>query len=553
MPTKYIFVTGGVISGLGKGITVASISLLLKSAGFKVAPIKADPYLNVDAGTMNPIIHGETFVTEDGLETDQDLGHYERFLNENLTRLNYMTNGQVLLSVLERERKMDYGGICVEFIPQVPQEIIRRLEVLGKESKADVVILEVGGTVGEFQNALFLEAARELKFKHPQDVINVHVAYLPLPKSLGELKSKPVQNSVMMLNANGVHPDILIGRAEKDIDKTRRDKMAVFCSMQPEDIFSNPDLHSIYQVPKYLAEQGLRDRILTKLGLPLPAKDLKEWTAFTEKITSTTKKVKIGIVGKYFRSGEFALEDSYVCVLEAVKQASWVQGVDPSITWIDSLDIEKNGTGLLKKFDGIIVPQGWGNRGIEGKIMTAGFARENKVPYLGLCFGMQLASIDFARNVVGLTGANTEEADVNTPYPVIHIMPNQKEYLAKKQYGGTIRLGAWPCRLAENSKIYNIYKKWIEKGVNSMYNLPNVNERHRHRYEFNNEYRQKFEEKGMKFSGLSPDGMLVEAIELTDHPFFIGTQFHPELKARPLAPHPLFLEFVEACTKPDFA
>ncbi len=548
MPTKFIFVSGGVISGLGKGITASSIAILLKSAGFRVAPIKADPYLNLDAGTMNPIIHGETFVTEDGLETDQDLGHYERFIDENLSKLNYMTAGQVYMSVIERERRLEYDGACVETVPHIPREIISRLKTLATKSKADFVILEIGGTVGEYQNAMFLEAAREMALKTPKDILNIHVAYLPLPPSLGELKSKPVQMSVQQMYMAGVRPDIIIGRAVKEMDKTRKEKIATFCSVAIEDVFSNPDLPSIYQVPEYLESQGLTDRILDKLGLERRSSDLSKWHLFIQKILSARKKIKIGIVGKYFRSGDFSLSDSYVCVMEAVKHACWWNGIQPEITWIDSVDVEKNGAdAILTGYAGLIVPQGWGSRGIEGKIQTASFARKNKVPYLGLCFGMQMACIEFGRNVCKLTDANTEEADPKTKNPIIHIMPNQKEYLEKKQYGATIRLGAWPCVLKKGSVTYEAYNKWTKLKVNSMYQLPNVMERHRHRYEFNMKYKKMFEEHGMVFSGVSPDGMLTEAVELVNHPFFVGTQFHPEFKARPLNPHPLFLEFISAC------
>lgn len=548
MPTKFIFVSGGVISGLGKGIVTASISVLLKSAGFKVAPIKADPYLNIDAGTMNPVIHGETFVTEDGLETDQDLGHYERFIDKNLTRLNYMTAGQVYLSVIERERRLEYGGICVETIPHIPQEIIRRMKLLAEKSKADFVIMEVGGTVGEYQNAMFLEASREMLLKQPKDILNVHVAYLPLPPSLGELKSKPVQTSVQLLHMAGINPDIIIGRAVTEIDETRKEKIATFCSVAKEDIYSNPDLPSIYQVPEYLESQGLTERILEKFGMKRKKSDLSAWHIFNQKILGSRKKVRIGIVGKYFRSGDFSLEDSYVCVMEAVKQACWWNLVVPEIIWIDSLDVEKKGEqAILSGYDGLIVPQGWGTRGIEGKIQTAGFARKNKIPYLGLCFGMQLACIEFGRNVCKLAHANTEEVDQKTAHPIIHIMPHQKEYLAKKKYGGTMRLGAWPCILEKGTITFEAYNKWSKLGINTLYKLPQVDERHRHRFEFNLKYKKLFEAHGMVFSGMSPDGKLVEAMELTDHPFFVGTQYHPELKARPLNPHPLFLEFISAC------
>lgn len=550
MPTKYIFVSGGVISGLGKGITTASISLLLKSIGLKVSPIKADPYLNIDAGTMNPIIHGETFVTEDGMETDQDLGHYERFLNENLSRLNYMTAGQVYLSVIKKERQLDYGGICVETVPHVPEEILRRLELLAKKERADVVILEIGGTVGEYQNAMFLEAARELKLKKPGDVLNIHVAYLPLPPSLGELKSKPVQTSVHLLHSAGIQPDIIIGRAEKVVDLLRKKKISIFCNVALEDIFSNPDVSTVYEVPLILENQGITERVLKKLDLKEKKYNLKEWKKFVEKIKKAKKKVRIGIVGKYFRSGDFSLEDSYVCVIEAIKHGAWWNNAQPEITWLDSLDVERKGTRILKGFDGLIVPQGWGARGIEGKIETAGFARKHEVPYLGLCFGMQLAMVEFGRNVCGLPEANTQEADPQTPHPVIHIMPDQEKYLKKRQYGGTIRLGAWPCKLIKGTRLAKIYEKYSKTDYTLYPNpLSLIYERHRHRYEFNKKYKKVFEKNGAVFSGLSPDGKLVEAVEIPSHPFFIGTQFHPELKSRPLSPHPIFLEFIRACLK----
>lgn len=547
---KFIFISGGVISGLGKGITTASISLLLKSIGLKVSPIKADPYLNVDAGTMNPVIHGETFVTEDGMECDQDLGHYERFLNENLSKHNYMTAGQVYLSVIQRERRLDYDGICVETVPHVPEEILKRLKVLGRKTQAEVVLLEIGGTVGEYQNMMFLEAARELKLERPKDVLNIHVAYLPLPPSLGELKSKPVQTSVHLLHSAGIQPDMIIGRAQKPIDLTRKKKISVFCNVALEDVFSNPDLESVYDVPLVLEKQGLTGRIIEKLGLKKKSHDLKDWKKFVEKIKSARKKVKIGIVGKYFRSGDFSLEDSYVCVIEAIKHGAWWNGLRPEITWLDSLDIEKKGVSILRAFDGLIVPQGWGSRGIEGKIQTAGFARKNKVPYLGLCFGMQLAMVEFGRSVCGLKKASTQEADPRTPHPVIHIMPDQEKYLKKRQYGGTIRLGAWPCRLVKGTKLAEIYEKHADSDY-SLYSDPYslIYERHRHRYEFNQKYKKMFEGKGAVFSGVSPDGKLVEAVEIHDHPFFIGTQFHPEFKSRPLSPHPIFLEFIRACLK----
>lgn len=538
MPTKYIFVSGGVISGVGKGICTASISLLLKSAGFKVSPIKCDPYLNLDAGTMNPVVHGEVFVTDDGMETDQDIGHYERFLNQDLTRLNYMTLGQVYSAIIARERNLEYGGICVEVVPHVPQEIIRRIKELGQKTKADFVIIEIGGTAGEYQNMMFLEANREMKLKNPGDVLHVHVAYLPLPPSLGELKSKPVQTSVRLLNETGIQPDIIIGRSEKPLDKIRREKIATFCNVLESDVFAAPDVPSIYEVPLILENQGFSERILKKLGLAKKKRNLEDWQSLIAKIRSAKKEVKVGLVGKYFLSGEYSLEDSYVCVLEAIKHACWYLGVKPKISWVDSERLKKEGTGSLKDFSGIIIPQGWGSRGIEGKILTAQYARENKIPYLGLCFGMQMAVIEFARNVCGLPHANTTEADPKTPHPVIHIMPDQRQYLEKHQYGGTIRLGAWPCKILPETKLAGAYG-----GGKSLV----VKERHRHRFEFNLKYRQLFEEHGMVISGTSPDGKLVEAVELANHPFFLGTQFHPEFKSRPLAPHPVFLAFVRSC------
>lgn len=539
MRTKYIFISGGVISGLGKGITTASLALLLKSRGFRVAPIKADPYLNVDAGTMNPLIHGETFVTEDGLETDQDLGHYERFINENLNRLNYMTLGQVCLTVIQRERNLEYGGICVEPAIHIPEEINNRLKKLAKSSRADFVLCEIGGTAGEYQNALFLEASRQLRLKLPGDVLNVHVGYLPMPSALGELKSKPMQTSVHLLNEAGVQPDIIIGRASRPLDKERKEKISIFCNVAVDDVFSNPDTDSVYHIPEILSSQGICERIFKKLNIKPRSADLNEWRRFTRKIKPLKKRVEIAIVGKYFRSGDFSLEDSYVCVIEAVKHATWHQGVQAAITWIDSLDIEKKGAALLKKYDGIIVPQGWGSRGIEGKIMTAQYARENNVPFLGLCFGMQLAAVEFARNVCGLKDANTQEADPKAKEAIIHIMPEQAKYLQKHQYGGTMRLGAWPCKVKPKTLLAEIYGKNLSNGVAS--------ERHRHRFEFNNAYRTVFEKHGLVFSGVTPDNKLVEALELPQHRFFLGTQFHPEFKSRPLTPHPIFLRFISAC------
>jgi len=531
--TKYIFVAGGVMSGIGKGVAVSSIAALLQSRGYKVSAIKIDPYINVDAGTMNPIEHGEVFVTEDGDETDQDIGNYERFLGINILRENYMTTGRVYLSVIERERNLGYGGRCVEVVPDIPKEVIRRIKKVGQ--KNDIVVIEIGGTVGEYQNILFLEAARLMKLSVPQNVLFLLTSYLPIPKSIGEMKTKPTQYATRTLNTAGINPDFIIARSEKDLDEPRKQKIATFCNVSKENIISAPDVENIYEVPLNFAREKLDDKILKKLHLRPGRKDLKKWRQLNKIIKNIKKEVTIGIVGKYFNTGKFTLADSYISVIESIKHACWHYKIKPNLVWLDAEKIEKRGPSLLKNLDGVIVPQGWGSRGAEGKIQAIKYARENKIPYLGLCYGMQMAVIEFARNVLKLKKANSLEVDPKTPEPVIYIMPNQKKYLAKKQFGGTIRLGAWPCRLKPNTKITNAYKKL------------NISERHRHRYEFNQKYRQAMEKKGLIISGISPDGKLVEAIEIKNHPFFVGVQFHPEYKSRPFAPHPLFMAFLKAC------
>lgn len=558
---KYIFVSGGVVSGLGKGITSSSIGAILQSRGVKVSSLKIDMYLNIDAGTIRPQEHGEVFVTEDGLETDQDLGNYERFLNVSLHRENYMTAGQVYKTVIDRERAFGYGGEDVEAIPHVTDEIISRITKAGEILKADVVIIELGGTVGEYQNSLFFEASRILKLSHPRDVIQVHVTYVPFIKSIGELKSKPAQQSVQLLNGMGIQPDFVVIRSEQPIDQKRKEKIAIFCNILPEFIISNPDLKSIYEVPLLLDQQKFGEKILKKLNLrkKLISSGMTQWKKFEAARLSSHKIIKIAIVGKYFTTGDYKLTDSYVSVIEAIKHASWTQGYDPQLEWIDSVEFEK-GNISLHDFAGIIVPQGWGSRGVEGKLMAIKYARENKIPYLGLCFGMQMACIEFARNVLNLNFANSTEADPKTKHPVVHVMPEQAEYISKKQFGGTIRLGSWPCQLQKGTlleKIYDKYGKspntpWHQSnGLNiAPTNTPKViYERHRHRYEFNNEYKKKFEQAGFIFSGTSPDGTLVEAIELRDHPFFVGTQFHPEYISRPLSPHPIFMAYINAIAK----
>jgi CTP synthase len=533
---KYIFVSGGVISGIGKGIATSSIALLLKSAGYKVAPLKIDPYLNVDAGTMNPIHHGEVFVLDDGSETDQDLGNYERFLNEDLSQHNFTTSGQVYLSVIQRERSLEYDGECVEAVPHIPEEIIRRVQDAGKSIKADIVVVEIGGTVGELQNVFIFEANRLLKQKNPDDVLHIHLSYLPVPPSIGEMKSKPVQMSVKELNSMGIQPDILLARSEVKIDDTRRKKLSLFCSMEPEDVIAAPDVGSIYEVPVNFEDGNLTGRILKKLKLKRIKKDLVEWREFVKNAKNAEKPVKIGIVGKYFATGDFTLADSYVSVIESIKHASFSQQIKPQIVWVDSGKILENRE-KLNELDGIIVPGGFGSRDIEGKIAAIQFCRENNVPYLGLCYGMQMAVVEFARDVLGYKDANTTEIDEKTKHPVIHIMPDQEKRLLDKDYGGTMRLGAWSCELLAGSKARKLYGK------------TKISERHRHRYEYNNDFRQELEKAGLSVAGTSPDGKLVEIVEIKDHPFFIGTQFHPELKSRPLSPHPLFVGFIAAASQ----
>lgn len=536
---KFVIVSGGVVSGLGKGTVSASLALLLKSQGYKVAPVKIDMYLNVDAGTIRPQEHGEVFVTHDGIETDEDLGHYERFIHENLSRENYITTGQIYQEVIRKERAFDYNGEDVEAIPHVTDEIIRRIKLAGESHRADIVIVELGGTVGEYQNGIFFEATRIMKLKNPSDVIQLHVTYLPYLANIGELKSKPAQTSVHILNGMGIQPDIIVARSQKAVDTRRLERLALFCNVNPDCIFSAPDMPSVYAVPMLLTNsgKGLDDVVLKLLSLKSRKHTLlKNWQKLIYRIGAPKKKtIKIAIVGKYFVTGDYKLADSYVSVIEALKHASWETATDVRWSWIDSEEIEK-GKASLTGFDGIIVPQGWGSRGTEGKIMAARHARENKIPYLGLCFGMQMAVIEFARNVLGLKGANTTEADSKTKYPVIHIMPNQAEYLAKRQYGGTIRLGAWPCVVKKGSLLAKAYK-----------GRKLVFERHRHRYEFNNKYKKEFLKAGFVISGTSPDGKLVEAIEIKDHPFFVGTQFHPEYISRPLTPHPIFTAFLNSC------
>jgi len=547
---KYIFIAGGVMSGIGKGVTTASIGKILQSKGFKVTAIKIDPYINVDAGTMNPIEHGEVFVTDDGTECDQDVGNYERFLDENLTTSNYMTTGRVYETVIRRERNLEYGGKCVEVVPHIPNEVISRIKEAVKIAKADFILIEIGGTVGEYQNLLFLEAARMMKLQAPKDILFVLVSYLPIPHMIGEMKTKPTQYAVRTLNSAGIQPDLIIARSEVPIDQPRKRKISIFCNVQEEDVISAPDVESIYEIPVNFEKDKIGKIILKKFGLKSKKENLKDWAKLVGVIKNSKKKVKIGIVGKYFETGDFILTDSYISIIEAIKHAAWFNKVKPDLAWLSSENYEVNPSKLkeLKNFDGIIVPGGFGSRGTEGKIKAIEFCRKNKIPYLGLCFGMQLAVVEFARNLCGMKDANTTEIVKHCKYPVIDVMPEQKALLGEKRYGGTMRLGAYPCLIKSHTVACNAYKKANWGNENKKSDILSK-ERHRHRYELNNEFRKELEAKGLIMSGINPERDLVEIIELKNHPFFVGTQFHPEFKSRPLNPHPLFREFIRVAIR----
>lgn len=541
MKTKYIFVTGGVVSGVGKGVTTASIAKILQSKGYSVTAVKIDPYINVDAGTMNPIVHGEVFVTHDGKEVDQDGGNYERFLGKNILAENYMTTGSVYKTVIDRERNLEYKGKCVEVVLHFPEEVIRLIQKSGKNDKADIVVIEVGGTTGDYQNVLFLEAARMMHLKDPNGVIFVLVSYLPIPDKIGEMKTKPTQHAVRLLNSVGIQPDFVICRSSKPLDDPRKEKISAFGNIHPDDVISAPDVDSIYDIPLNFEKDDIGKKILKKLKLKVKKANMQDWRELAETVKGLKKEVKIGIVGKYFNSGDFVVSDIYLSVIESIKHAAWANKRKPVIEYLDAADFEGSGGAQnllkLKKLDGIIVPGGFGSRGIEGKIAVIKYARENKIPFLGLCLGMQMAVIEFARNVCGLKGANSTEIDPQTKYPVIDIMPDQKEKMKQKNYGGSMRLGAYNCELSPNTIAKKAYKKAL------------IEERHRHRYEFNNNFREQLEKAGLVVSGINPERNLVEIIELPNHPFFVGVQFHPEFLSRPLDPHPLFREFVKAAMK----
>lgn len=539
---KYIFVVGGVMSGVGKGITTSSIGTILKARGFNVTALKIDPYINVDAGTMNPTEHGEVFVLGDGDETDQDMGNYERFLDIDLTRTNYMTTGRVYLEVIRKERNLEYKGKNVQVVPDVPLEIIRRIERASDVAKSDVTIVEIGGTVGEYENILFLEAARMMKFKYPKDVAFVMVSYLPIPSKVGEMKTKPTQHASRTLNGVGIQADVIIARSEVPLDAKRKEKIAVFCNIRPENVISAPDVDSIYDVPLNFEKDNLGLTLCNVLGIKAKDRktDLHAWAAFVERSKKVKEEVNIAVVGKYFDSGSFVLSDVYISVLEAIKYSAYSLGKKAKIHYINSKDIEQKKLDVseLKKYDGVLVPGGFGEAGIEGLIETIRYAREHKIPYLGLCYGMQLMVIEYARNVLGWKDANTAEINPKSSHVVIDIMPDQKKKLAEGNYGGSMRLGAYEAHLKAGSIAHKAYGN------------ETILERHRHRYEVNPAFVKEIEAAGLVFSGVSPGGMLMEIAELPrkEHPFFLGTQFHPEFLARPLRPHPLFTEFLDAAS-----
>lgn len=527
------------MSGVGKGITSASIGTILQSKGFKVSCIKADPYLNVDAGTMNPTEHGEVFVLDSGLETDQDMGNYERFLNTNVPSENYMTNGMIFKYVIDKERALGYKGKCVEPVFHITEEIIRRIKKSVTKTESDISIFEIGGTVGEYQNAIFIEAARMLKIAHPKDVMFVLVSYFPIPNKIGEMKTKPTQNAVRQLSSYGVNADMIIARSELPLDKKRKEKVAIASGIPAENVISAPDIDSIYEVPVNFENDGLSDSILKHFGMRPRAKDLKEWRAFVNKVKTSKEEVNIAIVGKYFDTGDFVLSDAYISVIESLKISSYNLNRKPVITWLNAKDYEKDGKKMneLKNYDGVLVPGGFGESGVEGKIRAIQFCRENKIPYFGICYGMQLAMIEIARNVLGLKDANTTEINPKTKNPVIDILPEQKKIIEENKMGGSMRLGAYPTVLKKGTQARQFY------GDEEI-----VQERHRHRFEVNPDYIAKLESAGVVFSGVSPDRRLMEIAELPKktHPFFFGTQFHPEFLSRPLKPHPIFSEFIKA-------
>ena len=538
--TKYIFVLGGVLSGVGKGVTAASIGRIFKNRGFKVSAIKIDPYINIDAGTMNPVEHGEVFVTEDGDETDQDLGNYERFLETDIFSYNYMTTGRVYQSVIEKERSMYYKGKCVEVVPHIPMEVISRIKTAAAKTKAEVMVIEIGGTAGEYQNILFLEAARMMKLERSEDVAFVLVSYLPVPGHLGEMKTKPTQYASRTLNASGIQADFIVARGPDELDKPRREKLAVLCGLRSEeDVIAAPDVQTIYEIPLVLERQKFADLLMKRLKIKTRKSQDSTWDDFVGKISKIRKTVKIAVVGKYFATGDYTLSDSYISVINAIKHAAWHSGVQAELTWIDAEEYEKHPekTKELGNYNALIVPGGFGTRGIEGILKSIRYARENKLPYLGLCYGMQLATVEFSRHVLGYADAHTVECNPKSKNLIININLTQAENVKQQKFGGTMRLGAYDCDLKQGS---------ISR---ALYGSQTISERHRHRYEFDNKYRAEMESKGLVVTGVNPQSDLVEIVELKNHPFFVGVQFHPEFKSRFLQPHPLFVGLVKAGLK----
>lgn len=511
----------------------------MKAKGLRVTALKADPYINVDAGTMNPTEHGEVFVTNDADETDQDMGNYERYLDIDLTSTNYMTTGRVYQSVIENERAMKYKGKCVQVVPHIPEEIINRIMTAQQSHTADITIIEIGGTVGEYENILFLEAARQLSLDRPGDVATVLVSYLPIPKHIGEMKTKPTQHAARQLNAAGIHADMIIARAEVELDKPRLEKLAQFCGVPKGNVISAADAQSVYQIPLKFEEQRVGNKLLKSLRMNSRKTDLSAWEDLNRKIEHPKNQVTIAVVGKYFGTGDFTLADSYISVIEALKHAAWSLGGEAKLEWVDSETFETNPASIksLAKYDGILVPGGFGTRGIEGIIATIKYAREKNIPYFGICYGMQLACVEFARNVLGNVGAHTVEVDDSTSHPIIHVNPNQAKNIKEGKYGGTMRLGAYDAALRKGSAVAKAYGELT------------ISERHRHRYEFNNDYREAMDAAGLEVVGINPESDLVEIVELKDHPFFVGVQFHPEFQSRPMRPHAIFRAFVEAGIK----
>lgn len=526
--TKYIFVTGGVVSSLGKGIVAASVGRVLKNRGLKVTLQKFDPYLNVDPGTMSPYQHGEVFVTEDGAETDLDLGHYERFIDVNLGQYSNVTAGRVYSSIIEKERRGDYLGGTVQVIPHVTNEIKSRVLLAGESSDADVVITEIGGTTGDIESLPFLEAIRQIRSDlGRENVCYIHCTLLPYIKAAGEMKTKPTQQSVKELRGLGIQPDIIVVRNELALTDELRAKISLFCDIPKQNVIESRDVSNLYELPVNLKAQKIDDIVLKHFGLSAPEADMTEWLALVDRVDNLKENVKIALVGKYVE-----LHDAYISVVESLKHAGYKHNSKITIDWIQSEDVtEENVNDYLKDADGILVPGGFGDRGVEGKITAIKYARENKVPFFGICLGMQLAAVEFARNVCGLTGAHSSELDPNTPYPIINLLPDQENVV---EMGGTLRLGSYPCTLAEGSVAHKEYGEI------------NITERHRHRYEFNNFYRERLTDKGLVLSGVSPDGRLVEIVELPEHPWFVAGQFHPEFKSRPEKAHPLFAGFIRA-------